>query len=162
MAITGPTLPPEVVLEMGERLASDLWISAVLALSDAIGSERALFVLRPLMRKLGHAAGIRFGSLLGLKGDSEDDLAKAVSLMHEIMQQPTNVRKTSDGFEEAVGSCPYESSPDEVHLLFHAFAEGVCQAVGTKCRLTIERSDSVSGACRWNIRFPRRLKTSPR
>lgn len=155
MVITEPTLPPEAMLEMGERFASNLWISTVQALSDAIGGDRALSVLRPLMRKLGHAAGLRYANMMGLKGDSEGDLAKMVSLLHEIMQQPTIVRQTDDGFEEAVGSCPYEDAPDVVHLLFDALSEGVCQAVGTECRLTIDRGDGVPGACRWNMRCPR-------
>lgn len=162
MVLAEPLLPPEAMLEIGARFASNLWISTVQALSDAIGGYRTLSVLRPLMRKLGHASGLRYMSILGLGGDDEDDLAKVVSLLHEIMHQPTVGWQTDDGFEETLGSCPYEDSPDEVHKLCDALAEGVCQAVRPDCLLIIDRGDGVPGACRWSVRCPRRLCTIDR
>lgn len=162
MVLTEPALPPEAVLEIGVRFASNLWISTVQALSDAIGGYRTLSVLRPLMRKLGHASGLRYMSILGLSGDDEDNLAKVISLLHEIMQQPTVGWRTNGGFEEVLGSCPYEDSPDEVHKLCDALAEGVCRAVRPDCRLIIDRGDGVPGACRWSVRSPRRLRAKGR
>ncbi len=161
MLLTEPSVSMEQLLEVGSWHVSSQWMIVVQALVDAVGSELALSILRPEMNKRGRAAGRRLLCILNIDQDTKGALENVVAFLHELMQQPTEGRLTKDGYEERVASCPFEDASDEVHVLFDAYIEGVCQAVEPGCVLTVERSALERGVCKWRLERSRHALPGP-
>jgi hypothetical protein len=150
--LTQPNVPIDLVLDIGSQFVSALWVLTVQAFVDAVGSEKATSILRPLMTKSGLAAGLRFSQMLYTDEEEKKTLQKMLAFLNELLQQSAEIRTTENGIDELVKDCPFQDAPREICALFDAFAEGMCRSIDPECQLAVTRlEEGKEASCHWKI-----------
>jgi hypothetical protein len=115
---------PEDVMEKN-RLAvlSDYWMTTVIGLAEAVGSKKAIEILRPCMVKHGVAWGLKFAERFDIK-PGEKGISELVCILSQIMDLEGDILVGKGRVDKAIGTCPFVKSSKEVCNLFDSFVEG--------------------------------------
>jgi len=117
--------------DLSFQLLVEFSFSALRALIDAAGSERAIALNRPYWHHAGNAAGIILKQSMGLKAQNQNAAGEMYAFVAHVMRAEAEYIgiEGTDWQEIHVHSCPFETAPPEFCVLLDKIvADGMIES----------------------------------